>query len=445
MKSRFKIAAYLRNVFLTEAAVISFIIAFHLSYIHFIEPNFNYQGFIYSPKEQIYVFIAFIFAILPSLILPLYLSKPSSFIIWLLYLMVYIPIQLIIIYTSSIIYQHNILYFQIILMLSMLFISIVPRLPTLPLPRFFIPSWLFWLGVLGFLALAYVDLFKTFGFQRPTAHLTDVYRVRLEARETLANAGRWTGYAMRWLSEAINPFLIAVGLSNRRWLLLTLGVVGQILIYSFDATKSTLGSILLIVAAFYLLSRSFRVRASRFVFALFLVFPLVAVLDSLLGQPIFTGLLTRRLFAVPGLLTSLYYDYFSNHSYFYWSHTIYAQLLGFTNIYSNYVSPGFLIGDVYFHNPAGNANANLWADGYANAGFLGIAIITLLLMLILWIYDSISKKKDLRVALLLIAMPAYAITNTSLLTSLLSHGWLPALLLMWYFPTSNHKVRSKDG
>ena len=114
------------------------------------------------------------------------------------------------------------------------------------------------------------------------------------------------------------------------------------------------------------------------------------------------------------------------------------------NIYSNYVSPGFLIGDVYFHNPAGNANANLWADGYANAGFLGIIIITLLLMLLLWIYDSISKKKDLRVALLLIAMPAYAITNTSLLTSLLSHGWLPALLLMWYFPISNHKDRGKD-
>ena len=69
--------------------------------------------------------------------------------------------------------------------------------------------------------------------------------------------------------------------------------------------------------------------------------------------------------------------------------------------------------------------------------------MTLLLMMLLWFYDSVSAKKDLRVALLLIAMPTYAITNTSLLTSLLSHGWLPAILLMWYYtpPRNEDKER----
>jgi len=429
-----RVTTLLRDIFLTEVAVVCFIAAFHFSYIYLIAPNYGYQGFIYAPAEPILVPVAIILAILPSLAMPLHLYKPSAFVLWLIYLVAYAPTQLVLAYTSLMPFD-QLLPLQLSLAASMLAISMVPRIPALPLPRFFIPSWLFWLAILGYMALAYADLFRTFGFRRFAANLSDVYRVRLEARETLENAGRLTGYALRWLSEAINPFLMAVGLSERRRLLLYLGILGQVLVFSFDATKSTLGSIVLIIAVFYLLSRSFRTYARHFVLAFLSVFPLVAVLDSWLGQPIYAGLLLRRLFAVPGLLTSFYFDYFSNHPYFYWTHTSYARLLGFTNTsYPEYASPGFLIGDVYFHNPAGNANANFWADGYANAGFWGIALVTLLLILLLWLYDSVSAKKDLRVALLLIAMPTYAITNTSLLTSLFSHGWLPALFLMWYYP-----------
>ncbi len=444
MKSGSKIAVLLWNLLLTEGAVMAFIVTFHLSYLYLISPQYGYQGFVYAPGEPTIVPISFVLALLPSLSLPLRLSKPSAFVLWLLYLMVYVPVQLMLAYTSGSWPLEYLLPFQLCLLASMLVASLVPRLPVLPLPRLLIPAWVFWLVVLSYVALVFTALFKTFGLRGLAANLTEVYKVRLEAREALAGAGRWMGYALRWLSEAINPFLMAVGLSERRRLFLVLGILGQVLIYSFDATKSTLGSIVLIVAVFYLLSRSFRAYARHFVLAFLSIFPLVAMLDGLMGRSVYTGLLLRRLFAVPGLLTSLYFDYFSNHPYFYWAHTSYARLFGFTNInYPEYASPGFLIGDVYFRNPAGNANANLWADGYANAGLWGVALMTLLLMLLLWFYDSVSAKKDLRVALLLIAMPTYAITNTSLLTSLLSHGWLPAILLMWYYAPPRTKDKER--
>ena len=444
MKPGSKIAALLWNLLFTEGAVMAFIVTFHLSYLYLISPQYGYQGFVYAPGDPVVVPMSFVLALLPSLTLPLRLSKPSGFVLWLIYLMVYVPVQLILAYTSSSWSFVHLLPFQMGLLMSMLVASLVPRLPVLPLPRLFIPAWIFWLVVLSYVTLVFAALFKTFGFRGLAANLTEVYKVRLEAREALSGTGRWIGYALRWLSEAIDPFLMAVGLSERRWLFLVLGIVGQILIYSFDATKSTLGSIVLIVAVFYLLSRTFRAYARHFVLAFLSIFPLVAALDSLMGQPVYTGLLLRRLFAVPGLLTSFYFDYFSNHPYFYWAYTSYARVLGFVNTaYPEYASPGFLIGDVYFRNPAGNANANLWADGYANAGLWGVVLMTLLLMMLLWFYDSVSAKKDLRVALLLIAMPTYAITNTSLLTSLLSHGWLPAILLMWYYtpPRNEDKER----
>lgn len=408
-----------------------YVLTFYYAYRFFISPNYSYQGFTYQPYD-IYVSLAsYAFSVFPSFFLPSQLKKPSAFVVWMIYLLVYVPALLVMGYTLQ---QpvSELLYFYTALLISMLSLAAVPYFPAIPLPQFRIPRWVFWVVLGTYLIAMYGVLIKVFGVNGLVS-IKDVYNVRLKARSTLASTGRWVGYQLRWISEAINPYLMAIGLSDKRPALFIVGAAGQVLIYSFDATKSTIGSIFLIVAVFYLISRSFKVQAPALVLSFVALLWSVAVVDGLLGVATLTGLLTRRFFAVPGLLTSMYYSYFSNHPYFHWAHTTFANLLGLSSSpYPEYKSPGFLIGDVFFRNPAGNANANLWADGYANAGVLGVLLVTLVFIVFLWLYDSVSLKKDIRVALLLIAMPTFAITNTSLLTSLLSHGWIPAILLMWY-------------
>ena len=410
-------------------SVILYVASYHYSYKYLISPAYSYQGFVYQPLGLYVVLTAYVLSLLPVMFMPLHLRKPSSFVVWMLYLMVYVPSLLTMAFVlGRPLYEMG--PFLVSLLVSMLLLALVVRFPAIPLPRPRIPRWLFWGGLGIYLVGSYGLLVDVFGFNG-LASLSNVYDVRLKARATLAGAGRLVGYQLRWLSEAVNPYLMATGLSEKKTWLFVAGAIGQVMIYSFDATKSTLGSIVLIVAVFFLVTRSFRLRASSLALAFTALFWVVALVDGMFRIGL-TGLLTRRLFAVPGLLTSVYYDFFSNHDRFYWLHTTYAKLLGMSGLnYPDYRSPGFLIGDVFFGNPEGNANANLWADGYANAGVFGVLLVTIIFMAILWIYDSVSAKKDIRVALLLIAMPTFAVTNTSLLTALLSHGWFPAILLLW--------------
>src|SRR5207249_3383875 len=99
------------------------------------------------------------------------------------------------------------------------------------------------------------------------------------------------------------------------------------------------------------------------------------------------GGLIRRAIDVPGQLTAYYFDYFSAHPTYGLSHSVLGWLGG--GPYS--VTPPALIASVYFGRPDANANANLWADGFANFGLAGILIVTLLLVALLWFADSIAN------------------------------------------------------
>jgi uncharacterized membrane protein YgaE (UPF0421/DUF939 family) len=98
-----------------------------------------------------------------------------------------------------------------------------------------------------------------------------------------------------------------------------------------------------------------------------------------------------------------------------------------------------LIGARYFHSASNDANVNIWADGYANFGYAGILCFTLLLAILLWLYDSIAaSSRNTRVAALAIGLPAFALANGGLLTSLLTNGVALAMLLIYLMPSMNY-------
>jgi hypothetical protein len=98
-----------------------------------------------------------------------------------------------------------------------------------------------------------------------------------------------------------------------------------------------------------------------------------------------------------------------------------------------------LIGSVYFHSASNDANANIWADAYANFGYAGILCFTLLLAILLWLYDSMAaSSRDVQVAALAIGLPAFALANGGLLTSLLTNGVGLAMLLIYLMPPIIH-------
>ena len=85
------------------------------------------------------------------------------------------------------------------------------------------------------------------------------------------------------------------------------------------------------------------------------------------------------------------------------------------------------------------SNANLWADAYANFGYVGIFLFSVLLAIVLWLYDSLASRCDRRLAALAIGLPAFALANTGLLTALLTNGIGLAMLLVYLMPSTMHE------
>jgi hypothetical protein len=215
----------------------------------------------------------------------------------------------------------------------------------------------------------------------------------------------------------IYPLLIALGLTRSRMSLIALGVLGEVLIYSLGGFKSALFSVLLVPLLCAAISRRPRDLGAILMWAgvALLGFSVVAtaITDSL--WPLALGVV--RLLALPGQLTSYYYDFFSTHPTYELSGSI---LRLFIDAPYDIQAP-YLIGALYLHATV-DANANLWADAMANFGLLGIVPFSVILGGVLWTLDSVSFGRDLAVIGSTLGIAGLSLANGALLTSILTFG-----------------------
>jgi len=133
--------------------------------------------------------------------------------------------------------------------------------------------------------------------------------------------------------------------------------------------------------------------------------------------------------AVPGQLTAYYYDYFTSHPPYYLSFSV---LRSFVPSPYDTEAP-YLIGRVYF-NTGEDANANLWADAIANFGLIGVIPASLLLGVVLWLFDWVASGRDLRLVAPLAALAGLGLSNGALLTTILTGGIAFAMVLVAAMP-----------
>jgi hypothetical protein len=94
------------------------------------------------------------------------------------------------------------------------------------------------------------------------------------------------------------------------------------------------------------------------------------------------------------------------------------------------------------YHSSGDPNANIWADAYANFGYAGVVGFTLILAAFLWFYDRVAQNVDRRAAVVLLVVSALTLANSALLTCLLTHGMMLALLVITQWP---RLVRQAEG
>jgi hypothetical protein len=278
--------------------------------------------------------------------------------------------------------------------------------------------------------ITFLVIYKNFGFSF-NFNLKRVYDIR---SAYVAMGIPLSGYLFNWLAYIINPIFFALFLNKKKWIPLGLIIFLQIMLFSVTGHKSFIFILPFVFCLIWIIKR----KNPFFYICIGLIgVILLGVLSFYLIDDIWiSSLFTRRTLLVPAQLSFLYYDFFSQNEHTFLSqHRLFRTFLN----YPYQLRSTKIISNTYFNDPDGSPNNGLYGDGYMNFGFLGFIFWGFLLTIILKLIDSFSKNKKRAITIAAIAMPILFLTNSPLLTSLLTHGLLLSLLILYLLPKEKNK------
>jgi len=307
------------------------------------------------------------FALLPVLWMRVEFDKPSDLVQWIMYATVYIPAFVVMYRVLPL--DQGLSIFSVALLGCQWGLGRILNVPHFRLKSPLFSQTMFSALVYGATIVLYAHVVIAFGFQIRWVSLADVYNVRYEYRDSIIAAGSTVAYAVSWLANVMNPLLFALGLTRRKFWLVVLSLSGQLMLYSITGLKSLLFSgLFLTVIVFVLRSRGSKFGTS-IVAGLSFVILLSVLLDKLANTAVFSSLFIRRELDMSGLLTTYYFEFFRDNPKAMLGHSILKGI-----VRSSYqTTPPFIIGEAFFGNPQMSANANFWADAFANFGYIGFS------------------------------------------------------------------------
>lgn len=394
-----------------------------------IAPQFGYMGYQYQPPDSpAFGALSIFLAVLPAFALPISADKPGNVMLWIIFVLAYIPGLIVPVFASGKSVD-EVFELQASMVIGMTILMAVSSFRPVRLPWLTIPLELFWLGVWAFTGFVFAVAIYSYGIPTSLPNLTDVYDVRNDFKDQREGIAAYVLLLMNWQQKVINPFLIAYGLVRKKPTALTAGIVGQLCLFGINGQKSVFFSGLMVLAVLIAIRNRGKVFAPMVALGSAALVAISGGIALVLGTPFVASLFVRRLILTPGLLTGYYYEFFGQHQ-----KALFSTSVFFFFEYPHSLSLPQLIGAHYFGRPEMNANANFWADGFANMGILGLFGVSLLLGVVIWVYNSLALGRNLLMTSVIAGMCAWTLTDTAFFTSLNTHGILFSLLLLWLMP-----------
>lgn len=397
-----------------------------LVYIFYIQNNIYYWGFDldinYLKCVESYILLIIVYFFIPK-----GSSKVSSYIMQFQYLTIFIPmISLYSLENQSRLYIYEVVSIFIFINIF-LKQNVHLRLKTLNVNKrslmFFIYISIA-ITILGLLKSGLIPNLKSFDFAQ-------IYSIRANIKlEGLI------AYMIGIITRIINPFLICVSYKEKEYKKTIYTIIIQLLIYSMYPQKSILFSLGLVFLMIFIINKNnFFIK---FIWLLNLMIIISVLVYIMFENDMFISLFIRRVLFVPANIQFDYYDFFSNNQYLYMSNNTIGNIM---NIQYPYHMPiENLIASIYYNQPNMRANTCYIAESYAQLGYLGMMIYSLIFVIINNILDWISVKIDKVIVLPTIVFSIYALNDTSLLTTLLTHGLFPGIIIIYiYMGISNKK------
>lgn len=393
-------------------------LAYILAYKYFLNRNFEYFGYIIKERTIGIWILTFIFTILPIYLYRGYYAI-SSFISFLIYLVLYIPTILTFTFASTE-QTSKIFLIQLAFAIGMCLIFYADRFVFKNAEIHFsqkLPIHIFLLLTI----LATLFVLFTFRNNLKLVSFQDVYTQRSDNEHIGTDIV--SRYIFSWLNAFLIPMCLAYGFSRKKYLYLIVGTLACIIIYMATAAKGTLLMPFFIFSIYLLVLIS---KPEGITKVLGYAFSILIILLIVIARPntilfMISSILLMRTISIGGLLNLKYYDFFTTHPNTYFSHLNIVDNLSGYYPYGNQ-SLGQVVGFHYWGDKM-NANANFWAtDGIASLGVLGILAISLIFCIFLILFNSLTKDFSKPFIILLSIPLTFSLLNVSFFSTLLSGG-----------------------
>ncbi|WP_370679873.1 hypothetical protein [Comamonas sp. GB3 AK4-5] len=283
-----------------------------------------------------------------------------------------------------------------------------------------------------FACLHIVSVFSFGGGSYFNIDLSKVYDLREGAAEVLPG---FYAYINSAVSKTIIPFAVVMSLLQKRWIYLLMVSICSFLIFALTQHKAPIFVPILVVAIYIMANGNIKRNLAFFLIAIVVVSGIDFWLSEGNDRGVFGwfgSLFLRRTLLLPAEINSLYIEFFSHTDKYYWADS--KVTLGLLDPPYDLSAPRLIgqnYGEAYFGTNEASANTGWIGSGFAQAGYLGIFIYSILLGVVFSFLNAYSKKIGGRIVIALFAQQVIAaLTATDFLTLFITHGLFLALILL---------------
>jgi hypothetical protein len=397
--------------------VIFFAAGYHAVYANYLHPTFEYLHYRFEDREWFQWLIIYLAAVLPSIWQRERNSSLAS-IISIIYLLLYVPALITV--GAMWILPFGELFILVLTLVIGQFILQFAAVKTRRKERAKYKEMNFITPCVQLLVAIFTVVSLAIFIDKNRAHMSlvgfaDVYDLRFASRDA---SNVVSGYLSMWLLGVSVPFYMADSVQKKKWVPLIIAIAISIILYMGNGAKSALLMPVqaLIVGAIVDKNRNssqyLGVRLGAIMWILYVIdFEFLNILKSLV---------IMRTLSTGGWMISIYYEYFSNNGWTYYTHVGPIGAI-FGKVYP--LDLGLVIGREYFSSDVANLNANFWAtDGIAAFGIVGLIISSIMMAGVLRVIYLVSYDCNQKVVAILFSGLFLSILNGSIFTSMLSGG-----------------------
>lgn len=396
--------------------IFAYMISTVFIYLAAISPLFSYS---YLTTDINYMKLLGCFAlyILTICLFPMRSDKASSYLFYLIYLITYIPTLM---YTwMNNMEMRYILYFTVCIILIEVAISGNNRGISFGISR---GKNIFLLLFAVYITLSLMLIIRNGGINPNTLMIYLISSTRSKN-----NISGFWGYLLNWCAKSFSPMFFAYFAYKKKWVWVAVVCIIQTMFYLSFGFKAFLFSIALLVFIFYILRKGtdyFKLIPGLFVFINIVSYAFYKF--NITKLPLFT--FAYRTIFIPAQCQFQYFEYFTNNRFLYFSEGIMGKILGIEYPYS--LPIGVVVNQfVYGADFYSNGNTGMFSYGFADCGFIGMILASLILIFIFLIIDRLIKNIPIQIVVAAMSYQMIILNDTNILISLNTGGILWTIIM----------------